>query len=76
LFDQRFFLVTILTPGCPELQENDFAFDRFIIEAFARGGFRAETWGGLTIIIAGECCCGEKQAEAGREADARPHGAE
>src|SRR2546423_15462869 len=38
LLDQGFFLVTVLAPAGPEFEQDYFAFDRFIVEAFSAVG--------------------------------------
>jgi hypothetical protein len=56
LLHQRFFIVAVLAPGGPKLEQNNFAFGRLIVEHFAGGGFGAEARGGLiVVIVAGEC---------------------
>jgi hypothetical protein len=68
LLDQGFFLVTVLAPAGPEFEQDYFAFDRFIVEAFSGGGFGAKTWSGLAIlIIRSEGARGQKHREANNE---------
>jgi hypothetical protein len=76
LFDQRFFVMAVLAPCGPEFEQNNFAFDRFIIEALAGSSFCTEAWGGRSVLIGGEDSGREKQAQADREVRAKAHGGE
>ena len=72
--DQWFLLMAVLAPCCPKFKQNNLAFDRFIVEAFARGSFRTEAWSGCSVLIGGEDAGCEKQAEAGHAVYAKAHG--
>jgi hypothetical protein len=65
--------MTVLAPCRPEFKQNNFAFDRFIIEAFSRGSFRTKSWGGRSVLVGGESAGCEKQAEAHRKVRAKAH---
>jgi hypothetical protein len=65
--------MTVLTPRRPEFKQNNFAFDRFIIEAFPGGSFRTESWGGRSVLVSGEGTGCEKQAQTYREVRGKAH---
>jgi hypothetical protein len=52
--DQRGFFFAVLAPGGPELEENDFAFYRGVVELIAVGRLGAEAGRGLAGLVAGE----------------------
>src|SRR6266576_6791603 len=50
LVDEDGFVGTETAPGSPELEEDDFAFDGFVVEFFASGGGGVEAGRGLFIL--------------------------
>jgi len=78
--DQFGFGFAVLAPCGPELEQDDFAFHRRIVELIAGGGFGAEAWSGLASFICPESkkrseryCDGYEMA---RDERWRSHGAE
>ena len=59
--DQRLLQVTVLAPGGPEFEQDDFAFHRIIVETLSRSGFGAEARSGLVVVISGEGAGGGQQ---------------
>jgi len=78
LVDEGGFVGAEAAPGGPELEENDFAFDVFVVEFFASGRGGVETGRGLFVLGAGERADGGEDQYAGNryteEAGARGHG--
>lgn len=60
-----------LAPGRPEFEENDFAFDRLVIELFASRGFGAEAGSGLADLVGGEGSGSGKQGATSRQSRMR-----
>ncbi len=54
VIDQFGFAFAVFAPGGPELEQDDFAFDRRVVELVSGRGFGAEARGGLAGFIAGE----------------------
>ena len=49
------FLLAIFTPGSPELEQDNFALDRLVVELFAGNGFGAEAWRRVaSLVVLGE----------------------
>jgi hypothetical protein len=48
------FVVAIATPGGPEFEEHDFAFDGFVVESFSAGGDSVEPGRGLLVSVGGQ----------------------
>jgi len=60
LVDEGGFVGAEATPGGPEFEEDDLAFDGVVGEFFAGGGDGVEAWGGLFVLRAGEGANGRK----------------
>jgi len=66
--DQRGFVFAVLAPGGPELEEDDLAFHRSVVELVASRSFGAEARSGLAGFVAGEGAEGEQSEYDGRQA--------
>ena len=52
--NQGFFVSAVRTPRGPELEQDDFPFDRCVVEIFSRECLRAKAWGRLVFLIASQ----------------------
>ncbi len=53
LVDERGFIGAETAPGGPELEQNDLAFDGFVVEFFTSGSDSVEAWRGLFVFGGG-----------------------